>query len=71
MSRKAQHLYEPGSTGRAMGPETARPGRSEIAALAYELWKARGCPDGSSAADWLRAEKELKENRGSAKSMAA
>ena len=43
MSRKAQHLYEPGSTGRAMGPETARPGQSEIAALAYELWKARGC----------------------------
>jgi hypothetical protein len=36
--------------GRAIGPETARPSAEEIAALALELWKARGCPAGSSPA---------------------
>jgi hypothetical protein len=27
----------------------------DIAALAYELWRARGCPDGSPDEDWYRA----------------
>jgi hypothetical protein len=31
----------------------------DIAALAYELWQARGCPDGSPEEDWFRAEQEL------------
>jgi hypothetical protein len=31
----------------------------EIAALAYDLWHARGCPDGSPEHDWLQAEREL------------
>jgi hypothetical protein len=26
---------------------------------AYELWQARGCPDGSDLEDWLTAEQEL------------
>jgi hypothetical protein len=30
-------------------------GDEEIAALAYELWQARGCPDGSPDEDWYRA----------------
>lgn len=30
-------------------------GRAEIAALAHELWEARGCPQGSPAEDWLQA----------------
>lgn len=34
--------------------------RDEIAALAYELWQARGCPYGSSEEDWQRAESELR-----------
>lgn len=33
--------------------------RPEIAALAYELWQSRGCPDGSPEEDWFRAEQEL------------
>jgi hypothetical protein len=35
-------------------------GRDEIAALAYALWQARGCPYGSPEEDWLRAERELR-----------
>jgi hypothetical protein len=35
-------------------------GRDEIAALAYQLWQARGCPYGSPEEDWLRAESELR-----------
>jgi hypothetical protein len=32
---------------------------SSIAALAYQLWQARGCPDGSPDTDWFQAEQEL------------
>ena len=32
----------------------------EIARLAYSYWEARGCPEGSAEADWLRAEQELR-----------
>jgi len=34
-----------------------------IAALAYELWQSRGCPDGSPEEDWFRAERELQARR--------
>lgn len=34
--------------------------QSQIAAAAYELWQARGCPVGSPEDDWFRAERELK-----------
>jgi hypothetical protein len=30
-----------------------------IRRLAYELWQARGCPEGSAAADWFAAERRL------------
>ena len=36
-----------------------RPTHQEIALLAYALWQQRGCPDGSSEEDWLKAEQEL------------
>jgi hypothetical protein len=35
-------------------------GHSEIAARAHELWRARGCPEGSSQADWFDAAEELR-----------
>ena len=39
--------------------EPAAPGKDleeeDIAALAYELWQARGCPDGSPDEDWYQA----------------
>ena len=35
-------------------------GHDDIAALAHELWQARGCPEGSPDEDWLRAVKQLR-----------
>ena len=37
-------------------------GHNEIAARAYEIWQNRGCPEGSSEADWFRAAEELRSN---------
>lgn len=34
--------------------------REDIAALAHQLWKARGCPDGSPDEDWFHAAHELR-----------
>jgi hypothetical protein len=31
-----------------------------IGELAYHLWQARGCPEGTAEQDWLAAEKQLK-----------
>jgi len=31
----------------------------DIAALAYQLWQDRGCPQGSSDEDWYEAERKL------------
>jgi Protein of unknown function (DUF2934) len=30
-----------------------------IGELAYQLWRARGCPEGNSEQDWLEAERQL------------
>jgi hypothetical protein len=35
-------------------------GHREIAALAFELWQARGCPVGSPDEDWFHAVEELR-----------
>jgi hypothetical protein len=35
----------------------------KIARLAYSYWEARGCPEGSSQEDWLRAEEELRRRK--------
>jgi|SwirhisoilCB2_FD_contig_31_32944706_length_791_multi_4_in_0_out_0_2 hypothetical protein len=34
-----------------------------IAALAFGLWQARGCPIGSDQEDWFRAEEELNKTK--------
>ena len=54
-----------------MSPETARPNRDEVAALAYELWLARGCPEGSPEADWMQAEQRLRNSGSDSPSLAA
>jgi hypothetical protein len=36
------------------------PEHRSIGELAYHLWQARGCPEGSAEQDWLDAEKQLK-----------
>ena len=35
-------------------------GEEDIAVLAYELWQARGCPDGSPDEDWYQAVERLR-----------
>jgi hypothetical protein len=35
-------------------------GHAEIAALAHELWHARGCPENSSGEDWFHAAHQLR-----------
>jgi hypothetical protein len=35
-------------------------GHDDIAALAHELWQARGCPQGSPEEDWFRAAEQLR-----------
>jgi hypothetical protein len=35
-------------------------GHDEIAALANELWHARGCPEGSPEEDWFHAAAQLR-----------
>jgi hypothetical protein len=34
-----------------------------IADLAYALWQARGCPEGSSEIDWIEAERQVMNSR--------
>lgn len=34
--------------------------QDEIARLAYHFWEERGCPTGSEAEDWFRAEQEVR-----------
>lgn len=38
----------------------------DIAPRAYQLWEARGCPDGSPDEDWFVAVRELQAGRPSA-----
>jgi len=35
-------------------------GHKEIAARAHEIWQSKGCPEGSSEADWFQAAEELR-----------
>jgi hypothetical protein len=37
-------------------------GHKEIAALAHQLWQARGCPEGSPDEDWDEAVKQLRRS---------
>jgi len=44
----------------ATGHGVAAFGQTDIAALAYKLWQARGCPDGSPEEDWFHAAQALR-----------
>lgn len=43
--------------------------QEEIAALAYSLWQARGCPEGTPDEDWFKAEEALRANVGISESL--
>lgn len=62
-SRQAhEHSADPHrpSTQATVGHGITAFGHSEIAALAYQLWQARGCPEGSSDEDWFHAAEQLR-----------
>lgn len=62
-SRRAQEHADDssqGAIGATVGHGIAAFGHAEIAALAYELWQARGGPIGSPEEDWFRAAEELR-----------
>ena len=42
----------------------AAPSHEKIAALAYQLWIARGSEDGAAEEDWFEAEHELRVANG-------
>ena len=47
--------------------------RDQIARRAFELWRERGCPEGSPGQDWLQAEAEYnaaKESQNAVRSSA-
>ena len=54
--RRASHLRDSAPAITSDEPLS----HEEVAHLAYELWQARGCPEGSSEIDWLHAEQELR-----------
>lgn len=53
---EAHHASNGGTTGHGI----AAFGHNDIAALAHELWQAKGCPEGSADEDWAQAVKELR-----------
>ena len=50
---------------RAATMQALEPGltHEQIAAIARDLWRARGCPAGSPERDWFEAEEILKANQ--------
>jgi hypothetical protein len=49
----------PGQEPPVQAADENRPTHESIAALAYALWEARGCPEGIPDEDWINAEKAL------------
>jgi hypothetical protein len=52
------HRHSPETA--TVGHGIAAFGHADIAALAYELWQARGCPAGSPEEDWFNAATQLR-----------
>jgi hypothetical protein len=45
-------------------PGSDAPSTERIAARAYEIWQANGCPEGRDAEYWYQAERELRARAG-------
>ena len=60
--QSAEHLHgaHPQAQGATTGHGIPAFGHAEIAALANELWHARGCPEGSPEEDWFEAARQLR-----------
>ena len=40
-------------------PHDAKPMHNQVAVRAYDIWKSKGCPAGTSEEDWYQAERQL------------
>jgi hypothetical protein len=62
VAKQRTKTASPDSRGLDTSPSEngSRVDSKEIAVLAYELWQARGCPEGSPEVDWLDAEEQLR-----------
>ena len=60
--QELEHLPEGRENGHGgtVGHGIASFGHDETAALALELWRARGCPEGSPDEDWYQAVEQLR-----------
>ena len=56
----SQDAHPHAQAATTVGHGIAAFGHADIAALAYELWQARGCPNGSPQEDWFHAAEELR-----------
>ncbi len=43
-----------------IGSDENSTAQQDIARLAYALWQARGCPEGSADQDWFEAEQKIR-----------
>jgi hypothetical protein len=48
-----------------------QPERISIGELAYRIWQARGCPEGTAEQDWLDAERQLRSAQSAAEPTAS
>ncbi len=68
----ARKTKSSGITATAEAPAPARRKRKNaaldqqvIAARAYTIWQARGCPQGQEQANWQEAEQQVRQELGS------
>ena len=59
-SHSSSQRYDARGTPAAKAVSTTAPSAEKIAARAYEIWQASGCPDGHDLEHWLQAERELR-----------
>ena len=64
MAKKGKDIDHPIATGTDTPNGASNPEHDSIAALAHQLWLARGCPHGSDQDDWYLAESMLKSANG-------
>jgi hypothetical protein len=55
-----QQEHEKTRTAAGFKGTTHEPSEQDIAALAYELWLGRGCPEGSPEKDWFEAVEKMR-----------
>jgi len=58
--QQSLEVHQQAKTKPAVTVPAQEAGEGDIAVLAYKLWQARQCPEGSPQEDWFRAVEELR-----------